>query len=383
MDKQILSQIKPVMEHAVATHFVAGANILVYRHGIEDTFYAEAGMADTEKSLPIRRDTIFRLYSMTKPITAAAVMKLVECGTVDLLDPVADYLPGFRNQRVYCGGETFDAKRDVTILDLLSMTSGLPYPGESAVSTRVAEVFAQNSSLSTVELANALGECGLEFQPGERWMYGTSADVAAAVVELASGKRFGDFVRDEFFVPLGMEDTAFFVPVEKQPRLAQTYASTDGKLKVYSDSHLRIANKMEAKPAFESGGAGLSSTIDDYMKFAQMLLNDGTQNGMRILSEKTVKRMATASLTDSQRAGMSDWAGLVGFSYGHFMRVLVEPGRAALLGSAGEYGWDGWLGAYFCNDPAEDLSVVFMSQRTDTGTTRLTRTLRNIISAAI
>jgi CubicO group peptidase (beta-lactamase class C family) len=227
---------------------------------------------------------------------------------------------------------------------------------------------------------NRLGKGALAFQPGTSWQYGTSADVLGAIIEVVSGQRFGEFLKKEIFEPLGMKDTGFWLPVEKRNRLAKTYADDGkGELELYTGNHLGIVHQMDRDPAFESGGAGLVSTIDDYSKFAKMLMNKGNLDGIQILKPKTVNYLTTATLNAAQQKGFDTWLTLCGHSYGNLMRVMTDCSKAGDLGSPLEYGWDGWLGAYFNNCPDEDLTILFMMQKTNAGTTTLTRKLRNII----
>lgn len=390
LNQEILAKIQDVMDRAVAAKEIAGANVLVEQDGSEQ-YYGEAGYADVEQGVPVRRDTLFRLYSMSKPVTGAAVMLLLERGELDLLDPVSRYIPAFAETLLH---KQEPLRREITIKDLLGMTSGLPYGGtETAVQRSVQTVFDEACArlqgerpMGTLELASRLAACGSEFQPGTVWMYGTSADILGAVVEAATKKSFGTFLREEFFEPLGMKDTGFYVPPEKQPRLSKVYACKNGELLEYTDSHLAINHDADLPPAFESGGAGLLSTADDYMKFASMLLRGGiSREGKRILSPKTVEFFSSPQLTAEQRAGLDPnyWGNLAGYSYGNLMRVLVEPGQAVMLGTEGEYGWDGWLGTYFCNSPRDNLSIVLMMQKTDTGTDVVTKRVRNLIFSSL
>jgi CubicO group peptidase (beta-lactamase class C family) len=324
---------------------------------------------------------------MSKPVTAASVMILLERGEIDLYEPVSKFLPGFKNQMVARGNGLIPAEREVNLKDLLSMTSGLVYGGESKAGKDTEALFKEiddrllgDSPMTTVEAMNKLGTCPLAYQPGASWEYGTSADVLGAVVEVVSGKSFGQFLREEIFEPLNMVDTDFYVPEEKRNRLVKTYASNEeGDLEIYTGNNLGIINKMDRYPAFESGGAGLVSTIDDYSKFAKMLMNEGGLDGVRILKSKTVKYLTSGILSDDQQKSFNNWLTLGGHSYGNLMRVMTDCSRAGYIGSLGEYGWDGWLGAYFCNCPKDDLTFLFMRQKTDSGTTALTRKLRNII----
>ena len=383
-------RVRKTLSREIGEGGIAGANLLVIHKG-KEIFYHEDGFASMEKGLPVRRDTIFRIYSMTKPVTAAAVMILLERGEIDLFDPVSRFLEGFRGQMVCEGSSLVPAEREVNIRDLLSMTSGLVYPGEDMAGRQVGILFqALEAGLSggdpigTVEAMNRLGGCPLAFQPGTSWQYGTSADVLGAVVEVVSGMRFGEFLEKEIFGPLGMKDTAFWVPEENQCHIASVYSS-DGKggLSLYTGNNLAVSNKMDKPPAFESGGAGLASTIDDYSRFAMMLMNEGELDGVRILQPKTIRYMTCAALTDIQQKAFEKWMTLSGHSYGNLMRVMKDCSLAGIIGSPGEYGWDGWLGTYFCNCPKEGLTFLLMMQKTDAGTTSLTRKVRNIILGSL
>ncbi len=384
-----IGQIKKVLRAGIDNNELAGANLMIIKDGNE-ILYHEDGYADREEKLPVRRDSIFRLYSMSKPVTAAAVMILFERGEIDLYDPVSKFLPGFKNQMVAEGGELVPAQREVNIKDLLSMTSGLVYGGSDRAGQDTEALFRElddrllgDSPMSTIEAMNKLGKCALAFQPGSAWQYGTSADVLGAVVEVVSGLSYGEFLDKEFFKPLGMQDTAFWVPEEKRDRLVKTYARNEkGELVPFYEDHLGIIHKMDRIPAFESGGAGLVSTIDDYAKFAEMLMNEGSLGDVRILRPRTVNYLTSCTLNTEQQKNFDDWVTLGGHSYGNLMRVMTDPSRAGDMGSLGEYGWDGWLGAYFCNCPKENLTFLLMMQRTDAGTTPLARRLRNVILSA-
>ncbi|PMC34366.1 serine hydrolase [Bacillus sp. UMB0899] len=389
MDQNAISQINKAVRKSIDNQDLAGANMLVLKKG-EEIFYHEDGFADIEAGLPIQRDSIFRLYSMTKPITSTAAMILVERGEIELNEPVSQFLNGFQHQMVEKNGSLVPVERDVTLHDLLSMTSGLVYGGEDQAGQGTMAVFEEvdrrllgDSPLGTVEAMNKLGKVPLAFQPGTSWQYGTSTDVLGAVIEVVSGQRFGEFLKKELFDPLQMNDTGFWISEEKRCRLVKTYTnSTDRNLELYTGNHLGIIHHMDRNPAFESGGAGLVSTVDDYAKFANMLMKKGRVNGTQLLREKTVDFLTTATLSADQQKGFDSW-GQSGYSYGNFMRVLTNPSQAANLGSVGEYGWDGWLGCYFINCPKDELTFLFMMQKKDAGTTPLTRKLRNIVFSAL
>lgn len=390
LEQAAVHQLKTTLKQGIDNREVAGANLLVIKDGSE-IFYHEDGWADREAGLPLNRSSIFRLYSMTKPMTAAAVMILLERGEIDLFDPVSRYLPGFKNQRVAVDGHLVPAEREVNLHDLLSMTSGIVYGGTDAAGRATEALFEEidrrllgDSPMSTLEAMNRLGECPLAFQPGSSWQYGASADVLGAVVEVASGMRYGEFLKRELFEPLGMKDTGFWLPEEKRGRLVRTYQNDgQGELVPYAGNHLGIVHRMDRDPAFESGGAGLASTIDDAARFTRMLMNEGILDGVRILRPRTVRYLTSSTLSAAQQKGFDTWHTFAGHSYGNLMRILTDCGRAGIIGSPGEYGWDGWLGAYFGNFPAEGLTFLFMIQKKDAGTTPLTRKLRNIVLSSL
>ena len=388
MKQETKEKLKALMDRAVENKELAGGCLLVRQHG-EEICYLETGMADVEAGKPIQRDQIYRLYSMSKPVAGAAAMKLMEDGLLDLAQPVSEYLPSFENPMVEQDGRLVCADRQVQVRDLLNMTSGLVYNGDPGLAGKHADaVFAEQERrldtdhpMTTMELASRLGEGPLAFQPGSSWKYGTGADVIGAVVEAASGMRFGEYLEKTFFGPLGMKDTGFYVPEEKRDRLVTVYqADGRGGLVPYRGDHLGILNGMNRSPAFESGGAGLVSTADDYARFAQMLLNGGELDGVRVLQPRTVQFMTSGRLTETQREAFErNFSNMPGFEYGNLVRVMRTRKRCATLSNEGEYGWDGWLGCYFANDPAADRTVLFMMQKTDAGLTPLVRKLRNVI----
>ncbi|WP_379152369.1 serine hydrolase domain-containing protein [Paenibacillus sp. sgz5001063] len=390
LDLNIINQLKKTLKKSIDNKEIAGANFMVIKNGNE-VFYHEDGMADLETGRAISRNSIFRLYSMTKPVTATSIMMLLERGDIDLFDPVSQYIPGFKNQQVENNGELKPVTREVNIHDLLNMTSGLVYGGTDKAGQYTDALFQDLGSrlygedpMSTMEFANRLGQGPLSFEPGSFWQYGTSADVLGAIVETVSGIRYGQFLNKEIFEPLGMKDTGFWLSEEQRVRLAKVYQDDgEGGLKAYMDSHLGIFHHMDREPAFESGGAGLVSTIDDAAKFTTMLMNQGSYKGVQLLKPRTVQYMTSARLSDWQQKGFDTWHSLQGHSYGNQMRIMTDTGKAGVIGGQGEYGWDGWLGAYFCNSPLDGLTVLFMIQKKDAGTLPITRKLRNIVISSL
>ena len=377
--------IERIFEEEIREQHLLGGNVLVYHKGRE-VFYHQAGLADREAKRRVERDTIYRIFSMTKPVTAAAVMILVDRGQLDLLDPVSKFLPEFERVQVYENGALRKADKEITIKHLLQMTSGLVYPdapgicGESVQAVYdEAEAFrGTDKSLTTRQMARRFAETPLYFEPGTDWYYGVSADVLGAVIEEISQKRFGTFLQENIFDVLGMEDTAFYVPAEKYKRLAKVYRFADRQdPEPYFSNYLAVSIDMDEPPAFESGGAGLVSTIDDYGKFARMLLGNGMLEGKRILSEAAVQMMHSAGLTERARSFFTSYPFNEGFTYGFLMRNMLAPAESHQYGTVGEYGWEGWLGSYFFVSPKDELTMIFMTQAHDGGYLPCTRRMRN------
>lgn len=387
MEQNKISDLQNAMDRSVKTGETAGSLVMVIKDGKEECFL-KSGYSDLDKKTPLERNSIFRLYSMSKPVTAAATMILVERGMIDLMDQLKYIFPSFNNMKVVENGVPSRAVRDINLFDTFNMTSGLSYPGGDGAGLEVGKVFdaiinglkeVPGGNVSTLDFADRMGRCPLLFQPGSHWAYGTGADIMGAVIEKVSGMSFGEFLKKEIFDPLGMKDTDFYVPEDKKARLANVYESIgDGKMILYGGENLGIENPPLNKPAFESGGAGLMSTIDDYAKFTQMLLNNGEYNGVRILSENSVRYLTSGQLTPDQQKDYN-WDGLQGFSYSHFLRIMNEPEKAVSISRKGEYGWDGWLGCYMANIPSDNMTILIMTQKKDSGTFGLTRKIRNIV----
>ncbi len=367
---------------------VRGASALVLHRGRE-IYYGAFGKADAERGIPMERDTIIRLYSMTKPVTAAAVMLLAERGELDLWDRVSRYLPCFRGQKVWRGGEEVPAGRENTVYDLLNMTSGITYPDEAhEPGRRMKEMVDMHvrrrragERVCTQDFIRGIASVPLCFQPGERWMYGFSADVLGGIIEAVSGMTFGEFLKKEIFEPLEMEDTGFFVPKGKQERLAQYYDMRgDGSFVPHTDSHL--GEYFGEDNAFESGGAGLVSTLDDYSRFASMMTHGGLYKGRHILGRRTVEFMGQNRLSDKQRVSL-DWDSTRGYGYGCLMRVLTDQGMAGTTASHGEFGWDGWTGNYVTMNPHEDLIILYFVQQCGADVLPAVRRLRMAVYGAL
>jgi len=362
-----LERITAVMNEHVAKGHIAGALGLIARRG-KIGYFQTYGLQDREAAVPMRKDTIFRMYSMTKPFTGVAVMILYEEGKFFLTDPVSKYLPELANMKVavvdtdpQTGKKTrytVPAKREITILDLLRHTSGIDYAGpEDADGKRIYEKLGTNNLNQTIgDMVKKIAQAPLVHQPGSMWEYGLSMDVLARLVEVVSGQTYDKFLEQRIFKPLGMNDTGYVVPADKANRFAKLYAPAEGwavKLNTTpaQDSYL--------KPAVNFGGGSQSvSTAPDYLRFCQMLLNGGELDGVRILSRKTVELMTSDHLGDMSRGALLP----AGYGFGFTMAVSHGAGKTGVLGSEGEYFWGGAAGTRFWIDPKEQMIGIFMIQ---------------------
>jgi CubicO group peptidase (beta-lactamase class C family) len=375
----------------------------VFRRG-ELVHTGLAGHMDLERDKTMREDAIFRIYSMTKPITAVALMMLVEEGALGLDDLVSAHIPSWKEMGVYASGVatllasqpasfiTTPVQRPMKVVDLVTHTSGLTYGFMMRTSIDAAYRRGKVGDFQTVggldTFIEQLAGLPLEFSPGTAWSYSVSIDVMGYLVQKLSGQTFGDFLRTRLFEPLGMTDTAFFVPPEKIDRFASCYQpAPGGGLKVQDDAQ---ASTYDHPPSLESGGGGLVSTTQDYMRFCRMMLNGGELDGARILSPKTVALFSLNFLPDGREVAQmappgsfseSSYDG-VGFSIG--CGVNVDVARTRLPGTVGEFFWGGAASTAFWIDPKEDLAVVFMTQVMGSDA-RLTlrRDLRTLVYSAM
>lgn len=404
MDLKKSDNIQNVLDDYVLQKQASGLNLLVYKDNNEIGYW-QSGVCDIQNKRPYQRDTIVRLFSMTKPVTAAAAMILVEEGKLDLANEVGEYLPEFRRLTVCTekgrNGKARPAVKPLFVQDLLNMTGGYTYGawndesplGEHLTSDLIAELnsdVAFDNKITTREVANRLSKIPLSYEPGTDYSYGLCADILGAVIEQVSGRKFSDFLKERIFYPLGMYDTDFYVPLEKQSRLANAYRSVlDEKsnarrLELYTECNLGIQNKMDKVPSFESGGAGLCSTVDDYMKFALMMTNLGELDGKRILSQNTIRHLSEAHLTPKlQSCFDSKMPHLSGYTYCNLLRVAAQSGACNVLTKNGEFGWDGWLGPYVSMDINNHLTFVLTMQRCDAGRTTAARCIHNILYSAL
>jgi len=392
-----LKNIQNVIDEAVNNNFCAGMNCLIYKNG-KEAGYFEGGFADVENKRRFSRDTLCRLFSMTKPVTCAAAMILIQQGKLAFSDEVRDYLPFFDNLKVCKNNKTEDLKVPLRIQHLLNMTSGITYGGDSDEGQRKTSALINElnkdreckNQISTMDFAKRISEIPLSFEPGTDFCYGLSADVLAAVIESVSGMSFGEFVKENIINPLGMNNTDFYVSEKNQNRLAKVYSSVKNQagnleLSLFEKCNLGISNNMKLYPSFESGGAGLCSTIDDYMKFAQMLVNKGCFDGKKIIMPSVVDYLQNACLGDEalEKSCQKSLECFNGYSYANLLRVCKEPEKANVLSVKGEFGWDGWLGPYVSIDVKNNIIVIVMMQRTDSGTTNPVRKIKNIVYSSL
>lgn len=374
LSQERLERIDAHMQSAVDDGVMVGGEAVIARRG-QVAFRRTWGMSDREAGKPASENTLYRIYSMTKPITAVALMMLYEEGRFQLNDPVAQHLPAFAELKVLQGtddkGDPIlkDPVRAPTVRDLMRHTAGMTYGvfGDTAVDRAYRETnLLQSPDLQT--FAQRLARLPLQYDPGERWHYSVAVDLQGRLVEVLSGMAFEDFLRERIFQPLGMRDTAFVISPRQMPRLAQLYSpkgttiSWNAPWKLSTSQALEVADPKLSEPFtaggyFASGGAGLVSSTDDYLRFSQMLLNGGELDGVRLLSPRTVAHMSRNHLSGISSEGLNSASG-----FGLGVAVTLDPGVSGEIGSTGSYGWGGAAGTRFWVDPAEELVAIFMTQ---------------------
>jgi CubicO group peptidase (beta-lactamase class C family) len=358
LDRAALRRLGDTLQSHVDGGRIPGA-IAVVGLGGQVEFSAATGRLDANAGTPMREDAIFRIYSMTKPIVSLAALMLVEEGRLQLVDPVAAWLPEFASQQVAVedGGSLRlePVRTPATVQDLLRHTAGLTYEflGESAVQRRYREADLASRSRSNAEFARTIAALPLAHQPGTRWEYSRATDVLGALLEVAAGESLQQFLHRRIFEPLGMRDTAFSVPQAQWHRIAQPLARDPD-----SGAAVTLLDATTA-PAFESGGGGLLSTRDDYLRFMRLLQGRGTVEGARLVSRKTIEWMTADHLGGLPAAG-----DLLppGHGFGLGLAVRTAAGLAPYPGSAGQYFWSGIGGTFFFVDPAEDLFALLLLQ---------------------
>ena len=374
-DAARLARIDAMVQGYIDAKQIPGAVTLVARHG-EIVHVSVQGQKAFDGNDPMRRDTLFRVYSMSKPITSVATLMLYEEGKLRLTDPVSQWIPELAKPRVLRDPNgpldaTDPSPSEITVRDLLTHCSGLVYSftteGVLAKAYEAAGVSGAGSPLTAAEWAARLGKLPLAHAPGTKWNYSVSTDVLGLLVERVSGMPFAEFLEKRVFAPLGMKDTAFFVPPAKLDRLATNYMpNAQGSLDVLDAP---ATSTYRTAPSFPSGGGGLVSTVDDYARFALMLAGGGKLGDVRILSRKTVELMATNHLnaTEQDSFGLRGYRVFAGNGFGLGVMVQTEVAGTRALGSIGKHGWGGAAGTWYWVDPKEDLVAVLMIQRMSFG----------------
>jgi CubicO group peptidase (beta-lactamase class C family) len=398
MSAERLDRIGSAFQQEIDKGALPGAVIMVARDG-KLVYSAALGMEDPEASKPMAEDSIFRIYSMTKPLVSVAAMILMEDGKLQLTDPVSKFLPEFKDLQVSVpttntyGKTTYGtepAEREMTVQDLLRHTAGLAY-GELTGNTEVQEAYADAGlfnpggmafdarSVRPDEQIAALAKAPLVHQPGTVWEYSLASDVLGRVVEQASGQRLGDFLEERVFGPLEMDATGFHVPQNAMGQLAQSFAADPAGMPIQMID-------VSAQPANDSGGAGGVSTAGDYLRFSQMLLDGGALDGAQVLSPTTVRLMASDHLGDGIETPVEPGEllmGVPGYTFGLGFMVREQAGIAGVPGSEGEFMWAGYGGTFFWIDPAEDLVAVLMTQMPGATRAYYRRLVKQLVYQAI
>lgn len=370
MDASRLKRIESWMAKCRETGRFSGSSVLVYQGG-KEAFFATDGLASIEREMPYARDTIVRIYSMTKLVTSTLFMMLLERGEVVLDAPVSAYLPEFSGLRAVREGATdvgdSDPARSPTMQELLTHTSGMSYSfNEGLVPQAYAKVFSE-LGLNAVSLeawCQELARLPLCFQPSTHWEYSVGIDVIGRVIEVIMGKSLAEAMREEIFEPLGMHDTGFDVPDDKLARFADCYEKRpDEPLALFETAE--SSRYRAGKVSLHSGGGGLLSTLDDYMRFGEMIRQGGVYNGARLLGPSSVRFMRANHLAgDIASMGAASFAEMpmTGMGFGIGGATVLDPARVQVPGSVGDFGWGGMASTYFWTDPVKDLSVVYFTQ---------------------
>jgi CubicO group peptidase (beta-lactamase class C family) len=395
MSSQRLERIRDHLHRYIEAGKLTGTVTLVARHG-QIAFWEAQGHQELERRRPMQHDTIFRIYSMSKPITSVALMMLYEQGLFQLDDPVHAFIPAWKDLQVFVSGNhplfaTVPPERPMTIRDLLTHTSGLTYgfmesSNVDAAYRALGMGDRSKPGYTLQDMIDTLAELPLEFSPGTRWNYSVSTDVLGYLIEVLSGQRFDVYLRDHVLQPLGMQDTSFTIADQQLSRFACNYQlQADGSLQLIdAPEHSQYRSQ-----SFFSGGGGLVSTASDYFRFTSMLRNRGELDGVRLLGRKTIELMTLnhlpggQDLTQLARAGRFTETAYAGVGFGLGFSVLLDPTRAQIVGTPGEYAWGGAASTAFWVDPGEDLIVIFLTQLMPSSSYPIRRELRTLTYAAL
>lgn len=360
--------IQSIVGNAISDHIIPGAIIKIVQ-GEETILFDSQGYQDIEKQLPLMPNTLFRIYSMTKPITAVALMMLVEQGLLKLDDAVADYLPAFKDMQVHTASGLVQASTPISIRHLLTHSAGLtysmmqdnPYVSSLYAKQGVNEIYSRLCCDLETHI-NKLARLPLISQPGTVYRYSESLSVIARLIEVLSGLSYREFLIERIFKPLNMSDTDFYTPPEKIHRLATLYEQ-DKSAKGFKQS-TAYGGDYSQPALLEAGGVGLVSTVDDYLQFAQMLLNKGAYCGQRLLTQESISEIMSDQYTGDalQKIPQSAELSSSGMGHGFAGTVVVNPKLRNVMGSVGEYAWLGWASTFFWVDPVKKIIGVFMTQ---------------------
>ncbi|WP_421873483.1 serine hydrolase domain-containing protein [Marinoscillum sp.] len=364
INQDAIQRLDATLKAFVEDSIVAGASALIYEKG-EEVYFNAFGNADREAGTPMDRNTIATIYSMTKPITGTTLMSLYEKGAFRLEDSLAKYLPEFSNMKVAILDEEGNrqltpANRPISVADITRHTAGFSSRGDLGLDTLSGQADLLNMENSLADMAAALSNLPLGYQPGTRWEYGISVDVQARLTEVLAEKAFADYMRETVLEPLNMNETGYYVPEDKRDRVAAIYYKTDTSLTRVPDEMVHTIN-YEKWP-MTPGGWGLKATIDDYMRFAQMLVNEGTYNGNTILKPETVRLMATNHLPAVEDSLWLPSKGQVGFGIDFAVRTEAPKSADENNGVVGEFFWDGAASTLFWVDPVNELTAVLFVQ---------------------
>lgn len=365
IDQATKQRIDSTLQSLITDSFVVGTSALIFEKG-KEVYFNAFGYADREANVKMDRNTIVTIYSMTKPITGTTLMSLYEKGAFQLEDSLAAHLPEFANMSVATGVDDSGNRtlaptdRAITVADITRHSAGFSRRADLGLDKLHAEADLLNKENTLTEMAARLSEIPLGYQPGKRWEYGISVDVQAYLAEKLAGKPFHEYMREIVLDPLGMDETGYFVPEEKRDRVAAIYYKTDTSLNRIPDEDVHTINYGDwpMKP----GGWGLKATIDDYMKFAQMLVHEGTYQGTTILKPETVKLMATDHLPDVEDSSWLPGKGQVGFGIDFAVRHSPPQSAEEMNGVVGEFFWDGAASTLFWVDPKNELTAVLFVQ---------------------
>ena len=389
-------KLKNLMDHFVEENYAPGNTIKVYHKG-EEAFSYSCGYSDLEKRAPMKGDEHFNLYSCSKITTVTAAMQLLEKGKFLLSDPIYEYIPEYKTMYIKSpDGQIKEAKNNITVKNLFNMTAGLTYNSETEAFQEAKRL--TDGKMNTDVVTRCIAKDPLEFEPGERFRYSLCHDVLAGLVEIVSGKKFRDYVKENIFEPLEMKNSVYhltedikknmatqyrFVPKEEKAGFDMVSAQQSGNDKAGVYVEVGYENSHIHGEEYDSGGAGIISTASDYIKLAAALASYGKgTNGERILSRAAVELMRTNSLTPQQLETFN-WPQLIGYGYGLGVRTMIDKAKGGSLGNIGEFGWGGAAGASVYIDPEAELAAVYLKHTLNPREGYYQPRIRNVLYACL